>query len=287
MIEIIFLIAIALAWLIFAAVSDWRTTEIPNWLNFSLIIFVLGFRFFYSLFSPQADWGFFYQGLIGLGIFFALENLLYYSHAFAGGDARLFLAMGVILPFSNNWMINIEIFISFIFLFLAAGAVYGLFGSGYFAAKNFREFKKEFKKRHKDFLKLSVPIMAIGILAISFAFVYSMILLYFGIIIFVLPLLYVYTKAVDEACMIKRREPEELMEGDWLYKDVKIGNKTIRADWNGLAKADIKLLQKNKREVAIRTGIVFAPVFLASFLALVYLYFFNYGFFSSLWNSLW
>ncbi len=286
MIEVIFLVVLALVWLVFAAISDSKTTEIPNWLNFSLIIFALGFRFFYSLFH-QGSWGFFYWGLIGLGIFFVLENVLYYSHAFAGGDAKLMMALGTILPFSSSGIINAEIFISFIFLFLAAGAVYGLVSSGYFAAKNFKEFRKEFGDRHRKFLKFSLPIMALGIIVMVFTVISTGILLYFGIIIFLLPLLYIYTKAVDEACMIRRRKPEQLMEGDWLYKDVKVGRKTIKADWNGLTKESIRLLKKKGKEVVIRTGIAFAPVFLISFLALVYFYFFNYPVFSGLWNSLW
>ena len=37
----IFLIILALIWLIFAVISDLKTREVPNWLNFSLIIFAL------------------------------------------------------------------------------------------------------------------------------------------------------------------------------------------------------------------------------------------------------
>ncbi len=286
MIEVIFLIALALIWLVFAAISDSRTTEIPNWLNFSLIIFALGFRFFYSFFSLK-DFGFFYQGLIGLGVFLILGNLLYYSRAFAGGDSKLMISLGVILPFSTNWAINVELFISFIFLFLAVGSVYGFITSGYFAAKNFKEFKKEFVKRNKQLAKFTFPIMVLGLAVMVLSIFYAGILLYLGIVIFVLPLLYVYTKAVDEACMIKKRKPEELMEGDWLYNDIKIGNKEIKASWGGLTKENIRLMKKNKKEILIRAGVVFAPVFLASFLALIYFYFFNYSLFSTLWNSLW
>jgi len=50
------------------------------------------------LFS-EAGFGFFYQGLIGLGIFFVLGNALYYGRMFAGGDAKLMIALGAVLPF--------------------------------------------------------------------------------------------------------------------------------------------------------------------------------------------
>ncbi|MBI2056754.1 hypothetical protein HYT91_00690 [Candidatus Pacearchaeota archaeon] len=51
MFHIIFLVALALVWMIFAVVQDLKKREIANWVNFSLIIFALGFRFFYSLFN--------------------------------------------------------------------------------------------------------------------------------------------------------------------------------------------------------------------------------------------
>ena len=61
MFEVYFLWALAIIWIIFAVVEDLRTREIANWLNYSLVIFALGFRFFYSLFE-LGDMNFFYQG---------------------------------------------------------------------------------------------------------------------------------------------------------------------------------------------------------------------------------
>jgi Flp pilus assembly protein protease CpaA len=281
MIEVIFLIALALIWMIFATVSDIRTTEIPNWLNFSLVIFALGFRLIYSIFS--GDFNFIYQGLIGFGIFFALENLLYYSRAFAGGDAKLMLSLGAILPFSGSFIVNIEIFLSFLFLFLSVGAFYGLFSSSYFAIKNFDRFKVEFRKQNKKFRKFSALIMISGLGIMILGLLSRILIFYLGILIFLLPLLYVYSKSVDEACMIKEKVPEKLREGDWLYKSVKVKGKTIKANWNGLSQEDIKLLKKSSRKVTIREGIAFSPVFLIGFLLLLYFYFVNTG----LWNSLW
>ena len=68
--ELIFLLILALIWIIFASIQDLKKREVANWISFSLIIFALGFRFFYSFYSE--DFNFFYQGLIGLGIFFII-----------------------------------------------------------------------------------------------------------------------------------------------------------------------------------------------------------------------
>src|SRR3972149_8020331 len=105
MLETSFLFVLALIWVVFATVQDFRTREVANWLSFSLIIFALGFRFFYSLFA-LGNFNFFYQGLLGLGVFFIIGNLLYYGKLFAGGDAKLLIALGTILPGTSNFLSN-------------------------------------------------------------------------------------------------------------------------------------------------------------------------------------
>ena len=53
----IVLIVLAFIWIVFASIQDWRTKEVSDWLNASLLIFALLFRFLYSLFSNS--WNFF------------------------------------------------------------------------------------------------------------------------------------------------------------------------------------------------------------------------------------
>jgi Flp pilus assembly protein protease CpaA len=92
-------------WVLFASIHDWRKKEVANWLNFSLITFTIGFRFFYSLYD--GEWNFFIQGLAGIAVFLLLGNLFYYSRIFAGGDAKLMIALGGVLFFSNSFYENI------------------------------------------------------------------------------------------------------------------------------------------------------------------------------------
>lgn len=270
MIEVIFLIGLALIWITFAVIQDIKHREIANWLNFSLIIFALGFRFFYSLFS-ETGFQFFYQGLIGLGIFFILGNILYYSKMFAGGDAKLFFALGAILPFSNEFSSNLNNFLLFFLLFLFCGAIYGLFMSGYLIFKNSKNFKKEFSKQFKLNKKIFILSLISSFVFIGLAFL-NFFLIYFSILLFIIPYLYFGAKSIEEVCMVKKVSPKDLSEGDWLYKDVKVGNKIIKKNWDGLTKKDIKLLKK-KKFVIIKQGIPFSPVFLISFLVLIYMFF--------------
>lgn len=46
----------------------------------------------------------------------------------------------------------------------------------------------------------------------------------------------------------------------------------IKANWVGLTKAEIISLKKTKKQVVIREGIAFTPVFLISFLVFFYLW---------------
>ncbi len=271
MIEVVFLAALALIWIIFAVIQDLRSHEVSNWLNFSLIVFALGFRFFYSLFSGSG-FSFFYQGLIGLAIFFAVGNLLYYGKLFAGGDAKLMIALGAVLPLTTSFTSNVKIFIFFLLLFFFAGAIYTIITSAALGIKNSKELEKEFKKQFaKNKSRLSLTISFAVILAVAGFFI-DPLLIYLAIMIFILPYIYIYAKSVDEACMIKSVSTQNLVEGDWLYKSVKVGRKTIKADWDGLTHEDISVLKKSHKKVRIREGVPFTPVFLISFVLMLLLY---------------
>ena len=279
MYEMIYLWCLALIWIIFATVQDLRTREIANWLNFSLIIFALGFRFFYSLFVSDS-FVFFYQGLIGLLIFFFIGNMLYYGRMFAGGDAKLMIALGVILPFSGNLLDNLKLFASFLLIFLFIAAFYSLSFSLVLALKNFKSFQKEFKRLVNKYKKKVYSVMLLGLVLMAFG-LFEILFFSLGILIFILPYFYIYAKAVDETSMIKKISTGKLVEGDWLYKDLKMGGKTIKAKWEGLKKEEIARIKKKYKTILVRQGIPFAPVFLISFLILIYFWM------SGLWNSFW
>ena len=83
--------------------------------------------------------------------------------------------------------------------------------------------------------------------------------------------------------MVKRVHPKYLTEGDWLFKDVKVGKKTIKKSWDGLTKKDIRLLKK-KKFVMIRYGIPFSPSFLIAFIILIYFWSFRSGIWLYFWN---
>ncbi len=269
MYEVIFLGILALVYIIFAVIQDVRTKEIANWVNFSLVIFALGFRFLFSIFQEDG-FVFFYNGLIGLGIFLILGNLLYYGKVFAGGDAKLMIALGTILPYSPNIFTNLQNFFNFILIFLVIGFLYILISGAVFCIKNFKSFKKEFLVQLKKSKKWMLVVISLSILLLLLGFVNTSFLI-IGILVFFTSYLYLYSKSVDESCMIKRIKSKDLREGDWLYSGVKIGKNNIKAKWEGVSKSDIMKIRKQYKEVRIRQGVAFSPVFLISFIVFIIL----------------
>jgi len=266
MIEVIVLFALALIWIIFAVIQDCKSREIADWLNYSLIIFALGFRFFYGLFN--GEWNFFLSGVGGFILFFGIANLFYYGRLFAGGDAKLLMALGAILPLQISLIDNIKNLGLFIFLFFIIGSAYGLIYSLVLGIKNWKKFKKEFIVQFNKNKILIYILLILSIVIMGLAFVEEM-FLFFGILIFIFPYLFLCFKSIDESCMIRNVPISKLTEGDWLYKDVLVGKKIIKATWDGLNKEDLILLKK-KKFVLVRYGIQYAPVFLISFVLFIF-----------------
>ncbi len=345
MIEI-FLVVLAFVWIAFAVMSDLKTSEIPNWVNFSLIIFALGVRLFYDLFTLssfstkslyvillvilvpllslfyfttyfktikretivllsisilfailiylnytndflkeiilESGFVYSYQGIFGLMVFFLVANLLYHVRFFAGGDTKLMMALGPILPLSAGFLSNIDLFFSFMFLFLMTGVAFGMACVIYFSFRDFSKLKKDFVKHVKMNKKFFYTFMILGMVFMVVGFVEELLFL-LGILVFILPYLYFYTKTIDNNSLVKRVNTKELTEGDWLYRDVKVGKKFVRANWEGLSKKEIFLIRKKYAFVMIKRGIEFSPVFLISFVLFVYFYLNGIN----LWNSLW
>ncbi|MFH1500327.1 MAG: A24 family peptidase [archaeon] len=267
----IFLIVIAAIWIIAASISDIRKREVPNWINFSLIAVGLAYRVLFSLINN--DFNFFLQGVLGMAIFVGLGYAFYYGRVFAGGDAKLLMALGPILPFSEMFKVNVGIFLIFVFLLLLSGSFYGIIFSFFISFRNRKKFVKEFKRNFKKNKPMFYVFLVIAITAFAAAFYLNEALIFLlGAVILLFPVLFIYARSIEESSMIKSVEARKLVEGDWLYKQVKIGKKTIKPSWQGLSLQEIKLLRKAKKKVLVKEGIPFVPSFLIAFLLLIYLW---------------
>lgn len=249
------LLIIAVVWLIAATITDIKKREVANWLSFSLITIALITRAAESIIAW--DLGPLTTSITGLGIFFIIANVLYYGKIFAGGDAKLLIALGAIIP-SLALLSNI----------LVIGGIYGLIYSTGLAITNSKDFLKEVKKINKVPGYMLISILFLFMIGLTFQFI----LLYFlAAAALLLYGLHVFIKAVETSCMIQAVSPKKLTEGDWLYKNVKVGRKTIKVNFQGLTMKEILLLRRSKKKVQIKYGIPFIPVFLIAFLLTIFL----------------
>ncbi len=268
--ENLFLIVLGLVWIVGAVLQDIRRREVDNLWNFSLIGFALAYRLAISIFTSNM-W-FLLNGLIGFVIFFALGNLFYYSRLFAGGDAKLLMALGVILPLSYSWIANIKIFGYFHLLFLIGGSVYALIYAICLIFTNHKKFGKEFGNQWKVYKKLFFIglIFALAWTLIAY-FISQVSFVLIGLVILLFPILFVFAKSIEESCMIKKVSPDKVTEGDWLYKDILVKGKKIKSDWEGVSKKELGMIRKSKKKFLIKYGIPFTPAFLFGFIALLFL----------------
>lgn len=264
--EYYFLFALAFLWTTFAVVQDLKKREVSNWLNFSFVAIALSYRTFFSL--STKNYNFLIFGLVSFLIFFVFAHIFYYTRTFAGGDAKLLIGFGTILPYTiyKDLLITPLIFLFVLFLF---GAVYSLVYSIFIVAKNKQKFKKEFSILSEKQKILQIFSASVFIISIGLSF-YNLIFLFF-VVLSLIPITYLYTKSLDK-CMLAILPPEKLTEGDWLEKEVKIGKTVIKKSVHGLSLEEIKILKKHKKSVLIKTGIPFVPVFLLTLIFMVFFF---------------
>lgn len=264
-----FLFGLAFFWIVFAVIQDLKKREVSDWLNFSLVAFALAYRAFYSVYS--SDLMFFVFGVLGFVLFFLLANLFYYSHVFAGGDAKLLMGLGVILPYSDFDDL-IFVGLGFILVLFLSGAIYSLIYGIFIARSHYVKFAAAFGKNIRNQKNL---LSALIFTALFVCFIYyfsegDLWMSFLGVLFAVFAFFLIVCAKSLEGCMIKLVRPGKLTEGDWLVDDVRIGRGVVKKTVHGLSAGDIVRLKRAGRKVLIREGIPFTPAFLAAFLITVF-----------------
>lgn len=268
--SIIFLIVLVA--LIIGTYTDFKTREVPDWLNYGLIFIGFGLRILFTI--VYQDWNYLLYGIIGFAAFFLLALVMFYAGQWGGGDAKMVMGLGALIglelgidAFLIGFFINIIIF----------GALFGFLFSIYLAISNRKGFAKEFSKRfrEKGREKWFVWIGTIALLIVSIfvpASIKVSVVLLAGLLLISF-YMFIYLKAVEKASMIRWVAPEKLTEGDWVVQDVIIGGKRICGPKDlGLEQKQIERLIRLKRQnkikkVLIKYGIPFVPSFLIAFIA--------------------
>ena len=96
--------------------------------------------------------------------------------------------------------------------------------------------------------------------------------IFISVIFLLFPVLLVFSKSVEEACMVKKIYAKDLTEGDWLYEDLYVKGKKIEKKWEGVSKKELELIRKKyKRKLLVKYGVPFTPSFLIGLIGLLYL----------------
>jgi len=262
-----------------AGYFDLKTTEIPDEISLIMIVLGLVIRGAYSLIS--GDWMFLIiPALISIG-FFGFGLAMYYLGQWGGGDAKILAAMGLLLGVLPGSMIQNSIFplfFDYFFNVFFVGAAYIIVYAFIIAAMNpkiMREFRKNIKDGINETVIFSVVLAAsIGIVVYLFwsrVGVFSITLplglLSGGIGLFIL---WKFLKTIEDVGFRKKIKTKYLREGDMIGEDIpklNLKSKIIR----GLTKEEVIKIKKVKKNIWVREGVRFGPVFcIAAIVTLLY-----------------
>lgn len=252
-----------------AGYIDLKTTEIPDEIPLAMVLLGLLIRFSYSLFT--GDWLFlFYPAVIGVG-FFIFGMAMYYTGQWGGGDAKILGALGVLVgtlpagiaaqsafPLPVNLLLNVFL----------VGAVYITVYALAISLINRKIMDSFFSNIRGNVNELIIFIFAIAVILAANLFIFWRA---FGIVNLWLMagvaaggtgfyLLWKFLRTVEKVGFTKRIRTRDLREGDMIGEDIprlKLYKKIIK----GLTKEEVKKVRKLKKNVWIREGVRFGPVF--------------------------
>jgi hypothetical protein len=207
---------------------------------------------------------------------------MFYTGQWGGGDSKILMGLGAVIGvdfISRNFFLG-----HFLTNALLIGALYGILWSFFAIIKNRKKFIKEFKKSMKNkkniLTKRIVLILFIVLVLIAILSpdkLAKLMLFYLAVVSILTFYLWVAVKAVENSCMLKYVKPQQLTEGDWIVKDIKINGKYITGPKDlGIEKKNIRklieLYKKRKvKNILIKEGIPFVPsFFIAYVITLIY-----------------
>ena len=260
--------------LVIASALDIKTREVPDWLNYSLIIIGLGVAMIYSLTS--LDSSYILNSILGLIICLAIGFAMFYGAQWGGGDSKMLFGLGALIGFE---LVRGPFLINFLINSLFVGSVYGLVWSVCLVLKNKAAFTKEFKKisenkRFKKLNKANTWMMVASLITIIIINDTLFRFMLISITVFLAGSFYLwhFIKAVEQSVMIKKYDIKKLTPGDWIVDDVVIDKKKIYSTKDlGVSESQIKELRSLERKgkikkILVKEGIPFVPSFLIAFI---------------------
>jgi len=266
--------SVAFAALLFASISDLRTREVPDWLNYALIGFGFAANGMFSLIYNTPS--FILASLLGFSVFFVIACIMFYTGQWGGGDSKILMGLGAMIGLTLAFG---AFLVTFLINSLLVGAAYGLLWSIFLGIKNRVKFMQQMKKTLSDpKLTRARRIFMLIIIAILVAAIFisepglKITVISGCLLLTVVMYLWMGVKAIEKSCMFKYVTPDKLTEGDWIANDVKYkgkyitGPKELGINKKQIAKVVSLYKQKKILKVLIKEGIPFVPTFLIAFI---------------------
>ena len=245
--EIIFIIVLIV--LVIGTYTDFKTREVPDWVNKGLIALGISINLIFSF--VYWDFKFLIDSLVGFAVFFGLALLMYYTGQWGGGDSKMIMGIGAMIGL-DIFAIRESFLLGFLFNALIVGALYGLLWSLFLSIKKFKVLVKEMKRlgstKNMIRAKKGLVISSVGIIVLSFlikdlgvrltGFILALMMIFMFYI-------WIYIKSIENVCMLKSVEPSVLTEGDWIAEDVVVNGKLITGPKDlGIEKKKINELKR-------------------------------------------
>ena len=257
-------------------ITDFKTREVPDWVNYGLVISGIGLNLLFS--AIYSNPSFIINSLIGLAIFFGIAYIMFYAGQWGGGDSKMLMGLGAMIGIDVGFKTQ-QFLLGFFINALFIGAVYGLLWSFFLVFKNKRKFLKEFnkillKKEMANAKKFMLAILVLLFIILFFIRIYyiKILILSSAFLILTTFYLWIFVRAIEKSAMYKSVEPASLTEGDWIVKDVYVNKKYICGPKDlGIEKKQIRqLMELYKRrkvgKILIKEGIPFVPSFFVAFI---------------------
>ena len=258
--------------LLIGSITDLKTREVPDWVNYGLVISGLGLNLLFS--TIYSNPSFIVNSIIGFLIFFGIAYIMFYAGQWGGGDSKILMGLGAMIGIDAGFETPQFLF-GFFINALFIGAIYGLLWSIFLVFKNRQKFWKEFNNiLSKNNIVKSKKIMLI-VLTLLLIILFFIDLYYIKILILSLAFLalttfylWIFVRAIEKSCMYKLVEPSKLTEGDWIVNDIFVGKQYICGPKDlGIDKKQIKKLAEfykrgKVKKILIKEGIPFVPSFL-------------------------
>lgn len=262
--------------LLIGSFTDLKTREVPDWLNYGLVISGASLNLLFSVIYSNPS--FFINSIIGLLIFFGVAYIMFYAGQWGGGDSKMLIGLGAVMGIDVSLKTSqflFDFFINALFI----GALYGLLWSLFLAFKNRQKFWKEFSRilgnksivNAKKFILIALVLLFIIFVLIE-AYFLKILMLSLAFLVLTTFYLWIFVKAIEKSCMYRLIEPSRLTEGDWIVNDVVVKGKYITGPKElGISKSQIRRLvefyKKRKiKKILIKEGIPFVPSFLIAFI---------------------